>query len=74
MVTEEERKTFGWLGRIPPEIINAPREVSNAYKALAKEAKAVARMYPNQKKVDMAKQVETKYYDLLRRAKERTNP
>lgn len=72
MVTESERATFGWLGRIPQEIIDAPREVSTAYRRLAKDAKEVARMANGERKVIAAKEIEAKYYALLRRAKERT--
>lgn len=69
MVTYEERKSFGWLGKVPPEISSAGIEVVQHYKDLAKEAKIVARMAPTQRKVDRAKEIERRYYEILDTAK-----
>ncbi len=67
-VTSRERQSFGWLGRIPPEIVNGPREVSAKYKKLAHRARIVANMPNTPAKVRKAKAIERQYYDLVERA------
>lgn len=70
-VTPEERRSFGWLGKIPKEIYDAPREIVDRYLKLAKAARDVANMKNTPKKVVMAKDIESKYYALLAEARGR---
>lgn len=69
MVTDEERAVFGFLGRIPEEIMRASVQVVVEYKALAEDAAKVARMRSGAMKEMEAKQIEKRYYDLIKRAK-----
>lgn len=69
MVTDEERAVFGFLGRIPEEIMSASVQVVVEYKALAEDAARVARMRSGAMKEMEAKQIEKRYYDLIKRAK-----
>lgn len=69
MVTDEERAVFGFLGRIPEEIMRASVQVAVEYKALAEDAARVARMRYGAMKEMEAKQIEKRYYDLIKRAK-----
>jgi hypothetical protein len=73
-VTPEERAAFGWLGRIPPEIINGSREVVERYKQLAKDADKVARArISKESKIAKAKRIEDRYYALLEEARSQLN-
>jgi hypothetical protein len=69
MITDDERKSFGWLGRIPPEIVDASRDIVEKWKLLASDAKQVAKMQQSQKKIERAKAIERRYYDLLEYAR-----
>lgn len=65
MVTDEERLAFGWLGRIPKEVLESPREVVLAWKKLSEDAKTVARMRSGARKIEAAKEIESRYYGVL---------
>lgn len=69
-VTPEERATFGWLGRIPPEILAGSREVVADWKKLAKDARDVAlARISKENKIQKAKAIEDRYYALIERAR-----
>jgi hypothetical protein len=69
VVTDEERRSFGWLGSIPPEIQSAGREIVAKWKRLAQDAKRVARMANTHSKVKAAKAIEDRYYTLIEQAR-----
>jgi hypothetical protein len=68
-ITKQERATFGWLGRIPPEIIDAPGDIVAAYRALSKRAGEVAHLPNGAGKVKKAKEIETEYRNLIYQSK-----
>jgi hypothetical protein len=68
MVTDEERKVFGFLGKIPEEILGASVRIVVAYKNLAEEAASVARMRNSPHKEMLAKQIEGRYRGLIEEA------
>lgn len=65
MLSKEEKKKHGWLGRCPQEIIEGPPELTRRWKELSARAKSVAAMRHSPKKVELAKQIEKDYHLLL---------
>tara|TARA_R110001606_G_scaffold59830_2_gene141671 strand:+ start:259 stop:477 length:219 start_codon:yes stop_codon:yes gene_type:complete len=69
LIDKEERTVFGWLGRIPSEIMNSSSTIVRSYKALSKDAKTVAHMKNTETKVAKAKAIEQRYNDLIELAR-----
>lgn len=67
-MTPEEKKSFGWLGKPPPELWLASGHVLREWKKLAKEAGRVATMRYSAKKVELAKAIERRRNDLIEMA------
>jgi hypothetical protein len=65
MISDSEKASFGFLGKIPDEVINGNRDIVSRYKKLAERAKRVAWMQPTVRKVELAKKVERDYYALI---------
>ena len=70
MLTPEEKASFGWLGRIPQDVIDAGPSITAEWKRLVASAGKVTRMRRGPEKTQAAKEVETLYHDLIRRAAE----
>lgn len=72
MVTTEERKVFGWLGKIPDCIVKygSVQDIKE-YKNLADRARYVATMRNSEFKTLQAKEVEQAYYELVDRVQRR---
>lgn len=68
MVTDEERRLFGYLGKIPEQILRASVGIVARYKQLAEDAAEVARMRNGSHKDMLAKQIEGRYYGLISEA------
>lgn len=68
MVTDEERKLFGFLGRIPDEILGASVKIVVDYKNLAVDAAEVARMKNGPHKDMLAREIEGRYHGLIAEA------
>lgn len=68
MVTDEERKVFGFLGRIPDEILAGSARIVAEYKKLADDAAEIARMKNGPHKDMLAKQIEGRYHGLISEA------
>ncbi len=68
-VTPDEREAFGWLGRIPAEILDSSQTTVARYKRLSEDAERVAKMSRSDTKIKEAKKIERRYYDLITQAK-----
>lgn len=65
MLSQEEKHTFGWIGRPPQEVIDGPPEITRRWKELASRARRVAKMRHSAQKVELAKKVEADYHLLV---------
>jgi len=61
----DERGSFGWIGRMPQEIIDGPREFIIRWKVLAEDARKVACLPNNAAKVGKARRIEQRRKDIL---------
>ena len=66
---EKERSSFGWLGRVPSEIINSPSPIVQEWKKLSRDARRVARMNNDYRKVAAAKKIEERRNLILEQAR-----
>lgn len=74
-MTNDERTRFGFLGKPPPEIVNAPIAITRRWLAL--KAKAVAKISLKQSRQAeweaKAKEIEHEYQDLVAEARKYTS-
>jgi len=69
MVATQEQLIFGWLGRIPQEIIDADASIVKEYMRLSKDAEMVAHMKETDAKIRRAKKIEERYDGLVEQAR-----
>lgn len=76
-MTNDERARFGFLGKPPPEIVNAPIAITRRWLALSEKAKAVAKISLKQSRQAeweaKAKEIEHEYQDLVAEARKHTS-
>jgi hypothetical protein len=68
VLTPEEKASFGWLGRIPQDVLDAGPSITAEWKRLVASAGKVTRMRKGPERTQAAKEIETLYHDLTRRA------
>lgn len=66
-----ERSIYGWLGKMPEELVDAPPDLIKRWKTLSKGAKAVAEKRFSPRKVDEAKAIERERAAIIQEAKDR---
>jgi hypothetical protein len=69
MIDKSERKAWGALGKMPPELMGASHQLIQKFKDLAKLADEVSCMRWNDATIQKAKQIERDYYTLIEMAK-----
>jgi len=73
MVTPEERKSWGPLGRMPEEVIMGSKEIRERWFALNERAVRCRAKRDSDSKIAEAKQIEHEYYSILQMAKQDAN-
>lgn len=67
MVSDDERRVWGILGKPPQELFAAPRFLRDEWNDLMRQAKQVMRIRDRDRRVTAAKEIERDRADLVRR-------
>jgi len=66
----EERATFGWLGKIPPEVASSSPAIVREWKLLSRDARNVAMMRGGPQKITAAKAIEARREGIIAKARQ----